>query len=404
MGSVDEIAQRYLLLGLRLEHHVPGFVDSYIGPPELREAVAAETPAPVEELRDEAGVLGELVDGLPDETAALRRRREWLHAQLRAIRALARRASGEEIGYVDLVEQLFDVRVAPMPEERFAAARDRLDAALPGQGSLAERYRSWSRSLEVPSERLLTVLQASAERFHRAACRDFDVPPDQAIEWEATRDQAWNAEATFLGGGRTRIRVNLDLPRDVVTVARVAAHEAYPGHHLDNITKERTLVREAGLGEATLRTLSTPELLVAEGLASVGREVVMSDLELGDELRRIARDAGLDTGLAALGAPVATAALELNGAFANAALLLHAEGVPPADVRDYLVETTVQGPEMIDHAMRALADPIGRTYEFAYSEGARLVRAWLEVQGQTTGFARLLAEQHTPSGLAAEAS
>jgi hypothetical protein len=130
----------------------------------------------------------------------------------------------------------------------------------------------------------------------------------------------------------------------------------------------------------------------------------MSDLELGDELRRIARDAGLDTGLAALGAPVATAALELNGAFANAALLLHAEGVPPADVRDYLVETTVQGPEMIDHAMRALADPIGRTYEFAYSEGARLVRAWLEVQGQTTGFARLLAEQHTPSGLAAEAS
>jgi hypothetical protein len=248
------------------------------------------------------------------------------------------------------------------------------------------------------------VLRTSAERFHRAACRDFDVPPDEAIEWEAAQEQPWNAEATFLGGGRTRIRVNLDLPRDVVTAARVAAHEAYPGHHLDNITKERTLVREAGLGEATLRTLNTPELLIAEGLASVGREVVMSDLELGDELRRIARDAGLDTGLAALGAPVATAVLELNGAFANAALLLHAEGVPPPDVRDYLVETTVQGPEMIDHAMRALADPIGRTYEFAYSEGTRLVRAWLEVQGQTSGFARLLAEQHTPSGLAADAS
>jgi hypothetical protein len=403
MGRVDDIAQRYLLLGLRLERHIPGFVDSYIGPPELREAVAAEPPTAPQELHDEAMAIDELAAAGSDDAAG-RRRRDWLHAQLRAIRALARQASGEEIGYVDLVEQLFDVRVAPIPEERFAAARNRLDAALPGQGSLAERYRSWSRRLEVPADRLLNVLRTSAERFHRAACRDFDVPPDEAIEWEAAQEQPWNAEATFLGGGRTRIRVNLDLPRDVVTAARVAAHEAYPGHHLDNITKERTLVREAGLGEATLRTLNTPELLIAEGLASVGREVVMSDLELGDELRRIARDAGLDTGLAALGAPVATAVLELNGAFANAALLLHAEGVPPPDVRDYLVETTVQGPEMIDHAMRALADPIGRTYEFAYSEGTRLVRAWLEVQGQTSGFARLLAEQHTPSGLAADAS
>ena len=63
---------------------------------------------------------------------------------------------------------------------------------------------------------------------------------------------------------------------------------------------------------------------------------------------------------------------------------------------------TPQPPERVEHAVRVLHDPTGKTYEFTYVEGARLIRPWLERQGQTAGFARLLSEQLSPAQLRAE--
>jgi hypothetical protein len=82
--------------------------------------------------------------------------------------------------------------------------------------------------------------------------------------------------------------------------------------------------------------------------------------------------------------------------------MLHEQGRPADEVRDYLLETTARPPQLVAQSMRVLTDSIGRTYPFTYSWGSSLIRPWLEVQGQTTGFARLLAEQHTPAGLARE--
>jgi hypothetical protein len=49
--------------------------------------------------------------------------------------------------------------------------------------------------------------------------------------------------------------------------------------------------------------------------------------------------------------------------------------------------------------MRVLTDPVNRTYVFTYTEGARLIRPWLEVEGQTVGFQRLLSEELSPAVL-----
>jgi hypothetical protein len=403
MGGMDEIAHRYLLLGLRLESHVPGFVDSYVGPADLK-AAAEAAAAPPEALAEEASALREAVDALPVDTDEHRRRRDWFRAQLRAIRALARHAAGEEIGYLDLLEQLFDVRIGPFREERLAAARRRLDDALPPGGSLAERYAAFTKTMELPRERMLNVLRESTGRFRRASLRDFDAPRNEGIDWGEAHDVPWGAEARFEGNGRSLIRLNVDLPRGLGEIAYLASHEGYPGHHLDHITKEQTLIRERGLGEATLRTMNTPESMLAEGLADVGREVVMSNAEVAAELGRIARDAKIQVAAAELDVAVAVmSALRevLDVANGNAAIMLHEDGRPADEVREYLVDQTARPAVHIDQSMRVLTDPIGRTYPFTYSKGSDLIRPWLEVQGQTTGFARLLAEQHTPSELLA---
>ena len=69
------------------------------------------------------------------------------------------------------------------------------------------------------------------------------------------------------------------------------------------------------------------------------------------------------------------------------------------DRTEYLAEVAMRPPDRIDHAMRVLHDPVNRTYSFTYSEGARLIRPWLEIEGQTLGFQRLLAEEVSPAVL-----
>jgi hypothetical protein len=210
---------------------------------------------------------------------------------------------------------------------------------------------------------------------------------------------SWGAYASFTGHGRTHIRINLDQPRQVPTIAYLAAHEVYPGHHAEHIVKERTLIRDAALGEATLRTISSPEGLMAEGQADVAREVVMNDIELAAELGRIGGELGVEADWHAVVA-ADRAAGELAPGIGNAAIMLHHAGRAEPEVREWLEEFCPQPSDMQEHTLRFLRDPFGSTYAFTYPEGARLIRRWLEVQGRMTGFWRLLSEQLSPGVLA----
>ena len=108
---MDEIARRYVVLGLRLERIVDGFVDSYVGPAELRdEANAGLRPEPLA-LAEAAEALRIDAAALPGDDAATRRRRVWFDGQLRSMAVQARGAAGDEPPYVELVEQLLGIEV-----------------------------------------------------------------------------------------------------------------------------------------------------------------------------------------------------------------------------------------------------------------------------------------------------
>ncbi len=397
---MDELARRYILLCLRLDRLVPDFIDSYNGPGELREAAAAEEVPLAAELHDEAMGLRALAAELMDGDEPTQRRGRWMDGQLRSIAAQARRAGGEEIAYVDLLEQLYGVPIAAAAEGDLLAARNRLAAALPGDGDLAARLEAQRAALRVAPDRVLGALRASAERFRTITSRDFELPPDEGIDWGETRDQPWGAEARFTGHGRTRIVVNLDLPLEVPGIAYLAWHEAYPGHHAEHAVKERTLVQR-GVAEATMRTMNTPEAMLAEGQADVAREVVMSNRELEGELARIGAEVGI-SGDWPRAVELFLAVKGLEPVVGNAALMLHHEGRPRDEVRAWMREMGAMDDQRLDHTFRGLEHPLYRTYPFTYTEGARLIRDWLPVTGQTTGFWRLLSEQLSPAQLLAE--
>ncbi len=395
---MDELARRYLLLGLRLDRISPGFVDSYVGPPELAE-IARTEPMPLPaELHAEALALREVAEGLDNQEVSGEQRRLWFLGQLRAISAIARQAGGEEIAYLDLVEELFGIPIRPVPDEELRAARERIDAALPGRGSLQERLETMRADTHVAPDLVLPAVKASASRFRTATRRDFQLPADESIEWQVAHDRPWMAYAGFLGHGRTRIEVNVDLSADVGQIAFWAAHEAYPGHHTEHVTKEQTLIGAAGLAEATMQTMNTPEAVLSEGLADVGVEVVLTSDEFAHELQRIGEMAGVRADWTTV-TTVRRGLNALQGAMGNAGILLHHDERSEREVRDYLAEVGIRSPERVAHAMRVLHDPVNRTYSFTYSEGVRLIRPWLGIEGQTLGFQRLLSEELSPAVL-----
>lgn len=397
---MDEIALRYLLLGLRLARHVPALVRSYHGPADLAEAVGGEPLTPVTELHDEAMQLAGLAAELPAEKAAQRRRASWLIAQVGAMGALARQAGGEEIGYVDLVEELYDIEVQLEPDSTFEAARRMLDAALPGGGPLRQRLVAHDLETGVAPDEVVSILSRLSDGFEKRTRAQLWLPPNASITFEVAHDVPWGSLLRYEGGGRSVVLVNVDRPLTIASLIDVAASEGYPGRHAEASVKDDLLVA-AGHAELALIANLSPQALVGAGMAGLGREVVMSDQELGLELQRLARsvERRLD-GAAELA--IQRARGLLRPALGNAAVALHRDGEPVGQVRSYLAEVALLPDEILDESVSRLADAVLRTEPFTQIEGRRLVSEWLELHGQTQGYARLLAEQQTPGTLRSE--
>ena len=158
-------AERYVTLGLELGRHVDGIVDAYFGPRELAEAIEAAPPVEPRTLVAAAeALLDELEDG-------------WLRDQVAGLRIYAGALAGESRSYADEVEGCYGVRPAYTDEAVFTAAHERLEELLPGDGSLAERYKRWEDSIRVPTERVEGTVAAVIEKA-RTLTRDLIELPD----------------------------------------------------------------------------------------------------------------------------------------------------------------------------------------------------------------------------------
>ena len=180
----DPIAHDYLLLGLRLDQHVPGLVDGFFGPAELKARADIEELRPAVRLVDDAErLLERIAVDVPEPD-----RRGWLTAQVVALRTQAAALAGSELPYLEHVERCFSWSPVRRDEAVFDAAAAAIDRLLPGPGPLAERIQAWDDRFTIPQDRAPSVLEWLVARFRvRAATSSaFPTARTSGSGWSAT--------------------------------------------------------------------------------------------------------------------------------------------------------------------------------------------------------------------------
>jgi hypothetical protein len=369
-------AEQYLRLGLRLGKHVDGLVDAYYGPPELQAEVDAEGTIPAAELAAEADALSaELDDG-------------WLLDQVRACATYAHVLAGDDLSYADEVEGCYGVRPELVPESVYEAVHAELDELLPGDGSLYERRQGWRTKHLVDGGVAVPVLEELLPILRERTLALVDLPDGESLTLEPVSDEPWWAFNYYLGGLRSRVVMNVDVPTTGYDLVHLAAHEVYPGHHTEHAVKEQLLIRDRGKIEEAIQLVPTPQAVLSEGIAETGGDVVLDDdarKAAYDVLRRhgVELDPDLTERISKALEPLRTVGLD-------AALMIHDGGVSEDEAQAYIERWSLVPPEQAKHSVRFATDPTWRAYVVTYSAGRDLCRAY--VDGDPQRFKRLLTE------------
>jgi hypothetical protein len=402
----DPIARDYIVLALRLDQRIPGLVDGYFGPADLKAQVDMEQHRAPERLRDDAAELrSRLAAEVADAT-----RRAWLDAQLVALETQAGALAGEALPYLDYVARCFAFTPPRRPDLEFEAAAAAIDQLLPGDGPLDLRLEAWDRRLEIDVQRLPDVITWLTERFRGRAAALFGLPDGEELRVSLVTDQPWSGYNWYDGGRRSRVEINTDLPVRAPALVTTVAHETYPGHHLEHAWKEADLVDRQRLVESSILLINTPECLISEGLADLGASFAIPADEAVDLHVELFERAGLEVAAdPVLVRETAERAVALDrprsalGAIrGNAAILRHADGRSHEDVLTYLRTVGRYSAEAAEKRLEFIEHPLWRTYVFVYAEGEALLRRWVDAvppADRAGRFGRLLHEQLTPAAV-----
>jgi hypothetical protein len=293
------------------------------------------------------------------------------------------------------VRRCYGLDVEPVPEERFAAAHEKLAAALPGDGDLAARLQAWNESQHVPANKLLPAFNALVDALRDETRRLTALPDGEGIDVELVKEKPWSAFNWYQGRRQSRIEINTDLPTRAYFLPVLAAHEVYPGHHTEHACKEAKLVDELDRIEATIMLVHTPECVVSEGIAQVAVEQAFGS-DWIDRAARILVDEGVDIDVETT-RDVRDAYELLEDVDVNIAYYSAEAGWTEDEAVAYHRKWLLSPEDRARKGVSFDTHPLWSPYVPTYSYGQRLVRRF--AAERDGNFTRLLNEQLTTADL-----
>jgi hypothetical protein len=407
-SPLDGIAERYVKLALAVGEHDPMYVDSYYGPAAWQEE-AKKKQKPLSAIEKEAAALIAEVEALDvtGEEEMVRLRRDYLIKQLESLGARAAMLDGAKCTFDEESRELYDVVAPHYDESYFKDALQRIDSLVPpGEGSLADRLERFKKDLIIPKERLDTVFSTAIAEARARTLKYIDLPANESFAVEYVTNKSWGAYNWYKGNNRSVIQINTDLPTYIDAPVRLACHEGYPGHHVQNVLFEQHLAKERGWVEFTIKLLFSPQALIDEGAANFGIEVAFpGDERLAFERGVLYPLAGLDAAKAETYYRIGTLLRVLNHAEDEAARR-YLDGKITAEEAARFISTYTLVTMERARKLVSFIDQY-RSYIVNYNVGYDLVKGYIERRGGTADqpekrwryLNALLSAPHVPSGL-----
>src|SRR4029077_13690829 len=162
--GMNAVAERYVHLVLALGEHDPDYVDAFYGPAEGKTQAEKEKKS-LDAIGAEAAELRATLAKIPDAATSgdemLRLRREYLQKQISALAARVRMLKVEKLKFDDESRALYNAVAPTFPDSHFDQIIAQLEAKIPGEGPLWERYEKWRKSFVIPKEKLDAAFQAA---------------------------------------------------------------------------------------------------------------------------------------------------------------------------------------------------------------------------------------------------
>lgn len=291
----------FLLLALRIDKHIKGYVDFYFGPKELRQIVDNEAiTSPKKLLLDSKTLLKQL-----GSQGYNKERERYLEKMLMAMRTSIELLTRIEISIKDQFLRLYDVDLQPVNEAELDNLKEEYDEAYRGPGSLEERMNKLRITRKVPEEKVLDLFKKALDITEKRTKKLFVdlLPKKERIIIDLVKNNnnekiKWACYNWYLGNYTSRIEVNPNYQMYWTVFLSFLSHEGYPGHHTEFIIKEKRLYRELNQFEHSILILHSPKLVISEGIANKAISVIFSNQEVAEiGLREFCSDASKEASL-----------------------------------------------------------------------------------------------------------
>ena len=376
MTKLSTFGEDFLLLALRIDKHIKGYVDFYFGPERLRQIVDYESlTAPNTLLNDSNNLLKQL--GTQDFD---KKRIRYIEKLLIAMKTSIEILIGSPISVKDQISRLYDVILQPVNESKLYELKKEFNKAYEGSGSLEERLKELRIRRKVSESDVFDLFKKALEIVKNRTTELFSnfLPKNETLIIDLLgkkkdHEVKWSYYNWYLGNYTSRIEVNPSYDIYWSSLLSAAAHEGYPGHHTEFAVKEQYLFRELSQFEHSILLLNSPKLIISEGIASLAVNVLFSYRDQAEiSFREFCRKKTDEDSLDSITNQYSVRR-KMDLFIHNLAYHALIDEWSKEKLVRYATSFKILSKENIDNRIKFLSNPVHATTAFSYSIGRNLI-------------------------------
>jgi hypothetical protein len=297
--TLEEVAEKYVKLGLQLGEYDSDYVDAYLGPAEWK-TNAKQYLRSKKDLAKAIHNLLQALTAIPVNNPQQTLRHKALFRNLRAMDVRARMLLGEEFSFAQEAELIYDAKLPKYDLAKFDAVLREIDLLIPGTENLAQRVDDFRQRYAINKDKVDDVLQLAIAECKKRSDHNIPLPTSENFVLEYVSDKSWTGYNWYQGNNQSLMQINQDFPMQIDRAIELGCHEGYPGHHVWNVLIENNLLKSKGWIEFSIFPLFSPYALIAEGSANYGIELAFpAEQKIQFEQQVLFPKAGLDPATAA---------------------------------------------------------------------------------------------------------